>query len=289
MTTGQTAVQAVNLTKIYGKGDVQVTALNSVNCEIEQGRFTAIMGPSGSGKSTLMHLLAGLDSATSGSAYVRQVDITTLNDKELTELRRDHIGFVFQQFNLLPMLTAKQNITLPADLARTPVKAAWFDQLVDVLGIRERLDHRPSQLSGGQQQRVAIARALLTQPHVVFADEPTGNLDTRAGQQVLELLRKFVEELGFTIVMVTHDPAAASFADRVLVLTDGVITGDLTHPAPEEVLAVLAGPVVEAAEITGAVPRVAAPGGQAGAAAQSPVSHPEASPQDSTTTPGAQS
>ena len=235
--TENIAVRARGLTKVYGTGDAQVTALDHVDVEFGKGQFTAIMGPSGSGKSTLMHLLAGLDSATSGQAWIGNTEITTLNDKALTNLRRDRIGFVFQQFNLLPMLTAEQNIVLPVELGGGKVDKAWFNQLAEVLDIKQRLGHRPSEMSGGQQQRVAIARALLSKPDVVFADEPTGNLDARSGAQVLDFLRRSVKELGSTIIMVTHDPAAASFANRVILLADGHIAGEIANPTAEAVLA----------------------------------------------------
>ncbi|MFI9486682.1 ABC transporter ATP-binding protein [Promicromonospora sp. NPDC052451] len=230
-------VRARSLTKTYGRGQAVVQALDGVDVDFEQGRFTAIMGPSGSGKSTLMHLLAGLDSATSGHAYLGTTDITTLNDKALTHLRRDRIGFVFQQFNLLPMFTAEQNITLPVELAGGRIDHTWLTTLVDTLGLTGRLTHRPGELSGGQQQRVAIARALIAQPDVVFADEPTGNLDSRSGAEVLSFLRRSVRELGRTIIMVTHDPSAAAYADRVVLIADGRIAGDITDPTPESAMA----------------------------------------------------
>jgi putative ABC transport system ATP-binding protein len=231
------AVRARSLTKIYGKGEAIVRALDGVDVDFEQGRFTAIMGPSGSGKSTLMHLLAGLDSATSGQAFLGTTEITGLNDKALTRLRRDRVGFVFQQFNLLPMFTAEQNITLPVELAGGTVDRAWFDTLVTTLGLTGRLTHRPGELSGGQQQRVAIARALIAQPDVVFADEPTGNLDSRSGAEVLSFLRRSVRELGRTIIMVTHDPSAAAYADRAVLIADGRIAGDISDPTPESAMA----------------------------------------------------
>jgi putative ABC transport system ATP-binding protein len=231
------AVRARSLTKTYGKGEATVQALDGVDVDFEQGRFTAIMGPSGSGKSTLMHLLAGLDSATSGQAFLGDTEITGLNDKALTRLRRDRVGFVFQQFNLLPMFTAEQNITLPVELAGGSVDRAWFDTLVETLGLRGRLTHRPGELSGGQQQRVAIARALIAQPDVVFADEPTGNLDSRSGAEVLSFLRRSVRELGRTIIMVTHDPSAAAYADRAVLIADGRIAGDISDPTPDSAMA----------------------------------------------------
>ncbi|MEU4386433.1 ABC transporter ATP-binding protein [Promicromonospora sp. NPDC023805] len=231
------AVRARSLTKTYGKGEATVRALDGVDVDFEQGRFTAIMGPSGSGKSTLMHLLAGLDSATSGQAFLGDTEITGLNDKALTRLRRDRVGFVFQQFNLLPMFTAEQNITLPVELAGGSVDRAWFETLVETLGLKGRLTHRPGELSGGQQQRVAIARALIAQPDVVFADEPTGNLDSRSGAEVLSFLRRSVRELGRTIIMVTHDPSAAAYADRAVLIADGRIAGDISDPTPDSAMA----------------------------------------------------
>ena len=231
------AVRARALTKTYGRGAAEVRALDGVDVDFTAGRFTAIMGPSGSGKSTLMHLLAGLDSATSGQAFIGSTEVTGLNDKALTALRRTRVGFVFQQFNLLPMFTAEQNITLPVELAGGTVDKQWLGTLVDTLGLGKRLTHRPAELSGGQQQRVAIARALVAQPDVVFADEPTGNLDSRSGAEVLSFLRRSVRELGRTIIMVTHDPAAAAYADRVVLIADGKIAGDITDPTPESALA----------------------------------------------------
>jgi putative ABC transport system ATP-binding protein len=232
------AVRARNLTKVYGSGEAAVHALRGVDLDIEAGAFTAIMGPSGSGKSTLMHVLAGLDTATDGSVWLERAELTSLDDTALTRLRRG-VGFVFQAFNLLPMFTAEQNITLPLEIAGQQVDRPWFDTLVDTLGLADRLEHRPGELSGGQQQRVAIARALIARPTVVFADEPTGNLDSRAGAEVLSLLRASVRELGRTVVMVTHDPAAAAYADRVVLIADGRIAGDIVSPTPEAVLASL--------------------------------------------------
>ena len=231
------ASSARDLTKVYGRGAAEVRALDGVDVDFAGGAFTAIMGPSGSGKSTLMHLLAGLDSATSGMVRLGETALTGLDDDALTRLRRDRVGFVFQSFNLLPMFTARQNVLLPLDLAGTRPDEAWLAQLVATLGLGERLEHRPSELSGGQQQRVAIARALVTRPDVVFADEPTGNLDSRAGAQVLSFLRRSVRELGQTVIMVTHDPTAAAYADRVVLLADGRIAGDIADPTPESVLA----------------------------------------------------
>ncbi|GIG39590.1 ABC transporter ATP-binding protein [Cellulomonas phragmiteti] len=259
-----TASRARALTKVYGSGAAAVRALDAVDVDFASGAFTAIMGPSGSGKSTLMHLLAGLDDATSGTAHLGSTEITTLDDDALTRLRRDRVGFVFQSFNLLPMLTAEQNIVLPLDLAGRRPDRAWFDTLVTTLGLQARLTHRPSELSGGQQQRVAIARALVAQPEVVFADEPTGNLDSRSGAEVLSFLRRSVRELGRTIIMVTHDPTAAAYADRVLLLADGRIAGDIADPTPESVLAGLEGlRVLEApaGTPTGATPVVDATAG----------------------------
>jgi len=239
VTTSPTPIPAVHargLSKVYGSGDAAVHALRGVDVAFARGEFTAIMGPSGSGKSTLMHLLAGLDSATGGQAFLGDTELTSLGDTALTLLRRERVGFVFQSFNLLPMFTALQNITLPCELAGTTPDRAWLDTLVDTLGLRDRLTHRPSEMSGGQQQRVAIARALITRPEVVFADEPTGNLDSRSGAEVLSFLRTSVRELGQTVVMVTHDPTAASYADSVVLLADGRIAGSIDSPTPESVL-----------------------------------------------------
>ena len=235
--TPATAVRARGLGKTYGTGASQVHALADVDVDFVASAFTAIMGPSGSGKSTLMHLLAGLDTATAGRAYLGETDLTGLDDRALTHLRRDRIGFVFQSFNLLPMFTAAQNITLPLELAGKAVDPDWLDTLVGTLGLADRLSHRPSELSGGEQQRVAIARALVAKPDVVFADEPTGNLDSRAGAQVLSFLRRSVRELGRTVIMVTHDPSAAAYADRVVLIADGRIAGDISDPTPDSVLA----------------------------------------------------
>jgi putative ABC transport system ATP-binding protein len=228
--SGLAAVAAVDLVKVYGSGDTAVRALDGVTVGFARAAFTAIMGPSGSGKSTLMHCLAGLDTATSGKALLGGTDLTVQSDKVLTRVRRERIGFVFQAFNLLPQLTAAQNITLPLDLAGRRPETGLFAHLADVLGLTARLDHRPSELSGGQQQRVALARALVSRPEVVFADEPTGNLDSRSGAEVLLFLRNSVRELGQTIVMVTHDPAAAAYADRVVLLADGQVAGEIDHP-----------------------------------------------------------
>ncbi len=230
------AARAEHLTKVYGAGETRVTALDDVSVSFAAAEFTAIMGPSGSGKSTLMHVMAGLDGATSGEAWVGETPLSTLKDKGLTALRRDSVGFVFQQFNLLPTLTAGENITLPLDIAGRKADPAWLEQVVDAVGLADRLGHRPSELSGGQQQRVACARALASRPAVVFADEPTGNLDSRAGAEVLRFLRRSVHELGQTVVMVTHDPVAASYADRVVFLADGKVVDDLRNPTAESVL-----------------------------------------------------
>jgi putative ABC transport system ATP-binding protein len=230
---------AKDLIKTYGEGRGAVRALDRVTTGFDDGAFAAIMGPSGSGKSTLMHCLAGLDTVTSGSVVIGDTEINGLSDRELTHFRRDHIGFVFQSFNLLPALTAEQNIRLPLELAGRRPDPRWFGELVDVLGIADRLSHRPGELSGGQQQRVACARALLSRPDVIFADEPTGNLDSRSGAEVLGFLRQSVREFGQTIVMVTHDPVAASYADRVVFLADGRISGELIDPSASRILDVL--------------------------------------------------
>ena len=240
-TTHDTAASARGLTRTYGQGDSAVHALRGVDLDLPAGRFTAIMGPSGSGKSTLMHCLAGLDAATSGSVTVAGRDLAGLDDTALTLFRREHIGFVFQAFNLLPMLTAGQNIVLPLELAGRPVDRERYDQVVGVLGIADRLGHLPSQLSGGQQQRVAIARALVTRPAIVFADEPTGNLDSEASAEVLGHLRRSVRELGMTVVMVTHELGAAAYADDVVVIHDGSVTAHLTRPGQDELVAALRG------------------------------------------------
>lgn len=233
-------VRASNLTKIYGKGDTAVTALNSVDVELGRGEFTAIMGPSGSGKSTLMHCLAGLDSITEGEVKLDDIIVSNLSERKLTKLRRDKIGFIFQAFNLIPTLTAEENITLPADIAKRKVSKERFDQVVDAVGLRDRLTHRPAELSGGQQQRVACARALVTEPAVVFADEPTGNLDSKSGEQVLRFLREAVDDLGQTVVMVTHDATAASYADRAVFLSDGRIVDEVHSPTQDDLLQTMA-------------------------------------------------
>jgi putative ABC transport system ATP-binding protein len=222
--------------RTYGVGTTIVVALDDVTVGFAAGEFTAIMGPSGSGKSTLMHCMAGLDTLTSGHAFIGDTDLATLSDRELTVLRRDRLGFVFQAFNLLPTLTAEENITLPADLAGRPVDRAWFDTVVSTLGLQERLTHRPAQLSGGQQQRVAVARALVSRPEVVFADEPTGALDSKASAELLRFLRSVVDGLRQTVVMVTHDPVAAAYADRVIFLVDGSVVEELAGPTRDSVL-----------------------------------------------------
>ena len=234
--TTATAVRVRNARKVYGSGDTAVTALDDVTLDIPAGRFTAIMGPSGSGKSTLMHCLAGLDTLTAGQAFIGDMELGRLSDRRLTQLRRDHVGFVFQSFNLLPTLSALDNITLPATLAGTTVDRWWLDTVLDTVGLTGRLAHRPAELSGGQQQRVAVARALANRPDIVFADEPTGNLDSRSGAEVLRFLRDARENLNQTIVMVTHDPVAAGYADSAVFLTDGRLAGSLDHPNAPAVL-----------------------------------------------------
>ncbi|WP_456946683.1 ABC transporter ATP-binding protein [Geodermatophilus sp. SYSU D00697] len=235
------AVRARGLAKTFGSGETAVRALAGVDVDFDRGAFTAIMGPSGSGKSTLMHCLAGLDTPTGGQVWLGDTDVTGLPDDQLTRLRRERIGFVFQSFNLLPVLDARENIVLPLQLAGRRPDPAWFDAVVARLGLRERLRHRPPELSGGQQQRVAVARALLPRPDVVFADEPTGNLDSRAGAEVLDLLRSSVRETGQTVVMVTHDPIAAAYADRVVLLADGRLAGEVQRPTPDSVVSALRG------------------------------------------------
>jgi putative ABC transport system ATP-binding protein len=230
------AARTVGLSKVYGHDQTQVVALDEVSIEFAAGVFTAVMGPSGSGKSTLMHCAAALDSATSGEVYLGDTELTSLKDKALTTLRRDRIGFVFQAFNLVPTLTAYENIVLPLAIAGRKPDKPWFDTVIDTIGLRDRLRHRPSELSGGQQQRVACARALVSRPDIVFADEPTGNLDSHSGAEVLGFLRRSVDEFGQTVVMVTHDPVAASYTDRVVFLEDGRIVDELRNPTAEAVL-----------------------------------------------------
>ena len=230
------AARAINAVKIYGRGDTEVRALDGLTVEFARSRFTAIMGPSGSGKSTLMHCIAGLDTLTTGQVFVGDVDLSQLSEKDLTLLRRDQLGFIFQSFNLVPTLNALENIRLPIDLARQEPDHGWLDMVVKTVGLADRLDHRPNELSGGQQQRVAVARALAGRPAIVFADEPTGNLDSRTGAEILDFMRHAVRELGQTIVMVTHDPTAASYADRVVFLTDGRITDEMHDPTAQRVL-----------------------------------------------------
>jgi putative ABC transport system ATP-binding protein len=230
------AARARGLTKAYGSGETIVLALDSVDVDIARGRFTAVMGPSGSGKSTLMHCLAGLDTVSAGQVWLGDTEITGLKDRELTRLRRDRIGFMFQSFNLIPTLNAAENITLPMDIAGKKPDEKWLDQVIDTLGLRDRLGHRPSQLSGGQQQRVACARALASRPELIFADEPTGNLDSRAGLEVLGFLREAVDRLNQSVVMVTHDPGAAAHSDLVLFLADGRIVDEMERPTAEAVL-----------------------------------------------------
>ncbi len=230
------AAVAHDATKVYGSGDTEIMALDHVDAGFEQGRMTAIMGPSGSGKSTLMQCMAGLDRLSSGQVLIGDTDLSTLNERQLTKLRRDRIGFVFQAFNLIPTLTAIENITLPMDLAGTKPDGDWLDHVVATVGLGDRLRHRPNELSGGQQQRVAVARALAGRPEIVFADEPTGNLDSRTGSEILSFMQGAVASLGQTIVMVTHDPTAAAYADRVVFLADGRIVDELHQPTPDAVL-----------------------------------------------------
>ncbi len=230
------AARMTDGTKVYGSDDTEVRALDGVTVDFEQGKFTAIMGPSGSGKSTLMHCVAGLDDLTSGSVHIGDVELGSLSDRDLTLLRRDKVGFVFQAYNLLPTLTAAENTTLPLDLAGRRPDSGWMDQVVKAIGIADRLKHRPDELSGGQQQRVAVARALVSQPEIVFADEPTGNLDSKTGEEVLDFLRAAVEDLGQTMVMVTHDAGAAARAHRVLFLADGRIVDEMVEPTPDRIL-----------------------------------------------------
>ena len=235
-TTPEVAARAVNAVKIFGSGSTEVRALNGVNIDFKPGVFTSIMGPSGSGKSTLMHCLAGLENLTEGDAYIGDTNLRILSERQLTLLRRDHVGFVFQAFNLVPTLTAKENMTLPMNLAGHSPDSDWFDQVVEAVGLGDRLTHRPAELSGGQQQRVAVARALTSRPSIIFADEPTGNLDSRSGTEILNFLRRAVDDFGQTIVMVTHSPEAASHSDRVVFLSDGQIVQELNQPTFDDIL-----------------------------------------------------
>jgi putative ABC transport system ATP-binding protein len=235
-TTTVPAARTVGLSKVYGQGETRVVALDDVSIELASGEFTAIMGPSGSGKSTLMHCAAALDSASAGQVFIGDVELTGLKDKALTQLRRDRIGFIFQSYNLVPTLSAQENILLPLAIAGRKPDQEWYDVVIDTVGLRDRLDHRPNELSGGQQQRVACARALVSRPQVIFADEPTGNLDSLSGEEVLKFLRRSVDEFGQTIVMVTHDPVAASHTDRVVFLEDGRIVDELRQPTADLVL-----------------------------------------------------
>ncbi|MCY4370955.1 MAG: ABC transporter ATP-binding protein [bacterium] len=232
----KTAARAENVTKVYGWGETRVTALDGISVSFDRGDFTAVMGPSGSGKSTLMHCMAGLDEVTEGSVYIGDQDLSSLNDRRLTRLRRERVGFIFQAFNLVPTLTASENITLPLDLAGRKPDHQWFEQVVETLGLSDRLGHRPQELSGGQQQRVAAARAMVTRPDLIFADEPTGNLDSTASAELLEFLQSAVDEYGQTIVMVTHDAVAASYSDRIVFLADGKVVATMVDPTPERVL-----------------------------------------------------
>ena len=237
-TTTQTGVaaRAVDASKVYGTGETAVHALNDITIAFERTRYSAIMGPSGSGKSTLLHCLAGLDRVTSGQIYLGDVEVSAASEKRLTLIRRDSVGFIFQSYNLIPTLDALENITLPMALAGKKPDQAWLDHVVDIVGLRDRLSHRPSELSGGQQQRVAVARALLNRPDVIFADEPTGNLDSHASEEILAFMRQAVDDLGQTIVMVTHEPTAAAYADRVVFLADGRIVDELVGPSADAVL-----------------------------------------------------
>ncbi|MBJ7422267.1 MAG: ABC transporter ATP-binding protein [Ilumatobacteraceae bacterium] len=230
------AARAESASKIYGSGENEVKALDNVSVSFERGKFSAIMGPSGSGKSTLMHCIAGLDALTEGNVFIGDTDLSQLNDKEITKLRREKIGFIFQSFNLIPTLNAYENITLPLTLGKKSGDDAWIKQVIDTISLKDRLDHRPSELSGGQQQRVAVARALATQPEIIFADEPTGNLDSKSGSDILKFMRRAVTDLKQTIVMVTHDAVSASYADRIVFLADGHVAGEMFEPTPEKVL-----------------------------------------------------
>ena len=230
------AARASSATKIYGKGDTLVTALDSVDISFETGKFSAIMGPSGSGKSTLMHCMAGLDNLSSGKVFIGDTDLTELSEKELTLLRRSNIGFIFQSFNLVPTLNALENITLPIDLSGNKVDTEWIDQVTEVVNLSDRLKHKPNELSGGQQQRVAVSRALASKPNIIFADEPTGNLDSKTGNEILDFMRLATADLNQTIVMVTHDPVAASYSDRVIFLEDGRVVGEIIDPTADSVI-----------------------------------------------------
>ena len=230
------AARASSATKIYGKGDTLVTALDSVDISFEEGKFSAIMGPSGSGKSTLMHCMAGLDNLSSGKVFIGDTDLTELSEKELTLLRRSNIGFIFQSFNLVPTLSALENITLPIDLSGNKVDTEWIDQVTEVVNLSDRLKHKPNELSGGQQQRVAVSRALASKPNIIFADEPTGNLDSKTGNEILDFMRLATTDLKQTIVMVTHDPVAASYSDRVIFLEDGRVVGEIIEPTADSVI-----------------------------------------------------
>ena len=229
-------IETIDLTKVYGEKETSVTALNSITTAFNENQFTAIMGPSGSGKSTLLHCLAGLDKVTSGSILINGIDLASLNDKELTKMRRDSFGFVFQAFNLIPTLTAEENITLPSSIAGSKPEDEWVEQVINAMDIGDRLGHRPNELSGGQQQRVAAARAMASKPEVIFADEPSGNLDSKASKELLVFMKSIVEDLNQTIVMVTHDTYAASYAQRVIMLKDGEIANDLDNPSQEEIV-----------------------------------------------------
>ncbi len=229
-------IETINLTKVYGEKETSVTALNLINTAFNENQFTAIMGPSGSGKSTLLHCLAGLDKVTSGSILINGIDLASLSDKELTKMRRDSFGFVFQAFNLIPTLTAEENITLPSSIAGKKPEDEWVEQVIEAMDIGDRLGHRPNELSGGQQQRVAAARAMASKPEVIFADEPSGNLDSKSSKELLVFMKSIVEDLNQTIVMVTHDPYAASYAQRVIMLKDGEIANDLDNPTQEEIV-----------------------------------------------------
>ncbi len=236
MNSTNIAARAESASKIYGSGENEVRALDNVSVSFERGKFSAIMGPSGSGKSTLMHCVAGLDALTSGKVFIGETDLSELSDKEITKLRREKVGFVFQSFNLIPTLNAYENITLPLSLGKKLGDEAWIKQVIETISLNDRLNHRPSELSGGQQQRVAVARALATQPEIIFADEPTGNLDSKSGSDILKFMRRAVTDLKQTIVMVTHDAVSASYADHIVFLADGKIAGEMTQPTPDKVL-----------------------------------------------------